>query len=265
MKKIYYWLFGSKTKKIISLSILILAVILAFNIKTVPNYSNKYGLDIATNKNYERYQEGYCISENKILSFEEKFKKAIPQYLEKKAAAYKMFQDYLCRSAWFGGGSSHCYYAVAYYTLNELTNENWYDIIYSKFNPDKINDYRFFFKELNATKIENLEDYLTFDKDMKFVGFKRPVLMYGGEDKYYLYLDKGFVFNNNGDDFRSNYVYMRGYRFLLSDLNEDKNNYEKYTDSILNNRDWAGHKEIDNCGNVKYDIEKRFKELKEWP
>jgi hypothetical protein len=266
MKKIYYWLLGSKKKKIIFLSVLMFVIVLAFNLKTVPNYSNKYGFEIVTSIGYNKYQRGYCLSKNRILSAEEKFRVAILDYLKKTAEAHKIVQDDFCHDAWFGGGSSHCYYAVTYYILNELTNENWYDAIYSKFNTkDKRLDYQeLFFKELNVTKIETLEDYLIFDKDIKYAGFKRPILFYNGISKYYLYLDKGFIFNNNGDDFSINGVYIRGTIFSLSDFNEDKNNYEKYTAYRLNNRDWTGHKEIDNCGNVKYDIEKIVKELREW-
>ncbi|MDR2081596.1 MAG: hypothetical protein LBP54_06915, partial [Campylobacteraceae bacterium] len=185
-------------KKIILLIILIFIAALAFNIKTVPNYSNKYGFEIVTSIGYNKYQQGYCLSENRILPFKEKATRAILQFMDKKVVLHKKFTEFKC----YKFGLSYCDYRdrkieIGYYILDELTNENWHDVILSGFDPEYRLEadnhgagYRkLFFEDLNATKVTNLEDYIAFDEDMRYAGFTRPILQYIGDRDYFLYLD----------------------------------------------------------------------------
>ena len=67
-------LFGSKLKKIVWSVVFLLCAIF---IRTVPNYSNESNIEFTTIFGKKKYEQGYCLSEDKILDKEENFRRDI--------------------------------------------------------------------------------------------------------------------------------------------------------------------------------------------
>jgi hypothetical protein len=107
-----------------------------------------------------------------------------------------------------------------------------------------------------------LEDYIAFDEDMRYAGFTRPILQYIGDRDYFLYLDKGFILSSKNNAIGANVIFFKDdYSFELNNLKKLKKNYESKTNIFLQNTDRSGQN-IDNCGNIIYDINKRLEDLK---
>jgi hypothetical protein len=103
----------------------------------VPNYAKKSGYELIWKGDYDKYQQGYCLAENRILPEEEIFRRGISQYLEKYLKLQQMSLDFLCTQV---DNIAHCTYedrgvSVDYYTLNEFNATNWYEFIKTKYNP----------------------------------------------------------------------------------------------------------------------------------
>jgi hypothetical protein len=238
---------GQAVKKILLILSLVVtaiaAILIAFNaekiytssytfikekiLTTVPNYSNERGFDIVSKEEYEKYQQGYCLSEDRILSFEEKYRKAIGQYLDKSREFHKLYYaewcwvhtDHNCRFNTeddIRKGIDVTPKAVEYYKLNDnLTFSNWFEVLSEvckeeKCKFSKIETYRnFFFNELNATKTDP-KQYLIINKDDMTAGFNRPIITYNGyyDGYFYLYLDKSFILYEDSSIFSINRIYI---------------------------------------------------------
>jgi Fe-S cluster biosynthesis and repair protein YggX len=200
-KEIYTFLYAFVKEKILT---------------TVPNYSNERGFDIVSKEDYKKYQQGYCLDKNRILSFEEKYRKALEQYLDKDLEYDKLEHEEWCRI-----GGSHCNYIsgkivdVDYYKVSDtLTLSNWFEVLSEACKEAKCRSnsytYRdFFFNELNATKVDP-KQYLIIDEDSMMAGFSRPILMYGGyfHGSYHLFLDKNFILFEDSSAFSESHIYM---------------------------------------------------------
>jgi Fe-S cluster biosynthesis and repair protein YggX len=279
-----------KTLLILSLIVTVVIVIgIAFNAKkiyifsyafvkekiltTVPNYSNERGFDIVSKEEYEKYQQGYCLNENRILSFEEKYRRALEQYLDKSLEFNKLYYAEWC----WTHADKNCRFnteddikegidvtpeAVEYYELNDnLTLSNWFEVLSEvckegcNFDSKKYRS--FFFNELNATKTDP-KQYLIINKDDMTAGFSRPIIMHHGYYYYkifYLFLDKSYILYNDSSALSTNRIYI----FESQATNEyDKTAYERK----LKERNYKGTA-IDNCGNIDFSVKKVFEESKE--
>ena len=82
--------------------------------------------------------------------------------------------------------------------------------------------------------------------------------MYKKSGFWYLYLDKAFLLNNEqGHSFSLAFISM--HKNNKSSIEEDKNMYYH----SIKNRRGIGNIEIDNCGNVNYDIEKGYERTRD--
>ena len=226
---------------------------LVYNIKTVPNYADKKGYDIVWKSDYEKYQEGYCLAENRILSRNEVFRKGISQFLEKNKIVQQKSLTGRCKLC---DCIRHCDYEdqgvkVDYYLLNGINSSNWYDEITSKYNPKNTTQgYReLFFNDFNASQV-NPEKYLTLDLNSMTAGFLKPIILFESIRSYALMLDKYFLLNNttNGKSFSLNYIYMSEGRGSL-----EKYDKESYLWRVKQHRG-IGEYKLDNCGNVDLDV-----------
>ncbi len=115
----------------------ILIVFFAYNIKTIPNYS-KYGdiddIDIVWKSNYDKYQKGYCLDEDRILSDEEIYTKAITQFLEKRVVLHNKINEY--RDYTYGTPVIKPK-PVGYYLLSGIDADNWYEKFSAKYDKSQ--------------------------------------------------------------------------------------------------------------------------------
>ena len=73
-------LFGSKLKKIVWSVVLFTAILCAAFIRIVPDYSTSRGFAVVSLSDYDKYKQGYCLKEDRILPKEELYKRAVRSY-----------------------------------------------------------------------------------------------------------------------------------------------------------------------------------------
>ncbi|MCI6641288.1 MAG: hypothetical protein PUK41_07750 [Campylobacter hominis] len=86
-----------KILKITLVSLLLITIFCALFLRIIPNYSNKYGFEIVTLNDYKKYKQGYCLKENRILSKDEIYRRAVKSYLLtiREEAEYPKYYNYM--------------------------------------------------------------------------------------------------------------------------------------------------------------------------
>jgi len=87
-------LFGSKLKKIVWSVVLFTAILGAAFIRIIPDYSTSRGFAVVSLSDYDKYKQGYCLKEDRILPKEELYKRAIGQFLDYELKLDQMIDDY---------------------------------------------------------------------------------------------------------------------------------------------------------------------------
>lgn len=70
------------------------ALLCAAFIRIVPDFSTSRGFAIVSLSDYDKYKQGYCLKEDRILPKEELYKRAIGQFLDYKLKLERMINDY---------------------------------------------------------------------------------------------------------------------------------------------------------------------------
>ncbi|MDA3042752.1 MULTISPECIES: hypothetical protein [unclassified Campylobacter] len=218
-------------------------------VSVVPNYATKDGFEIVSKDEFEKYQQGYCLSENRILDKEELYKRAIGEYFKKKLLIAKEYRKILKNNHKYGY-TNEAIDKIGYYITDAFNSSNWYEYLTKNFDENKT-----YIEITNAKKIDNPVDYLMFDLKNDIVGFKMPIIWQniGGG---YLYLDK-FLFNNNHVAYLS--ILLIDNRKLtehekgLYDTHIKERRIQKRNLSKLDGS-------FDNCGNTMANIEQAIKD-----
>ena len=63
-------------------ALLLIIILCAVFIRIIPDYSTSRGFAVVSTSDYNKYKQGYCLKENRILPKEELYKRAIGQYLD---------------------------------------------------------------------------------------------------------------------------------------------------------------------------------------
>ena len=223
-----------KFKKIIWLSVAIFAVLSVIFIRTVPNYANKYGFEIVHLWDYNKYNQGYCLAENRILDKEELYKRAINEYMKKdKEIMQKVY--YILKTEY---GYHYEPEKTQLYLVDTFDSSNWYEFLTQ--NNDNNKSY---VEIANAKIVDDLYDNIVVDTQNDIVGFKKPIMF-----DYHLYLDKSFIIRNRDIEIVD---------IWFDDIEKDKHIKEKY-------QKWISQKDtqtqdsfeyFDNCGNTILDVE----------
>ena len=223
-----------KFKKIIWLSVAIFAVLSAIFIRTVPNYSKKYGFEIVSLWDYNKYNQGYCLAENRILDKEELYKRAINEYMKKdKEIMQKVY--YILKTVYSYNSEPE---KTQLYLADSFDSSNWYEFLTQ--NNDNNKSY---VEIANAKIVDDLYDNIVVDTQNDIVGFKKPIMF-----DYHLYLDKSFIIRNRDIEIVN---------IWFDDIEKDKHIKEKY-------QKWISQKDtqtqdsfeyFDNCGNTILDVE----------
>ena len=242
-------LFGSKLKKIVWLVVLFTAILCAVFIRIVPDFSTSRGFAIVSLSDYDKYKQGYCLKENRILPKEELYKKVAGAYLDYDVKLYWMIDDYRLKT--FGSLWSSRY-EVAYYELENINLSNCFEVLEKYYQEGKTTE-QILMKELKAKKTDP-KKYLKINLNDTSVGFDRPIVMVDGDDKAIagtLLLDKFAIFNGNYMQFNhSEYIYD-----LVTNFDITREYYKKRKNAVVGIG--KGFK-FDNCGNINYPLEEYY-------
>ena len=237
--------------KILAAVLLLIIILCAIFIRIIPDYSTSRGFVIVSLSDYNKYKQGYCLKEDRILPKEELYKRAIGQYLDYDLKLDQMINDY---RAYAYGSSRHSAYEIAYYELENINLSNWFEVLQKYYKEGKTTE-EILIKELKAKKTDP-KKYLKISSDGAGFGFDRPIVLIGGDDKTVvadLLLDKFILVNKNYLRYNhSEYLYDRAEIDVTT-----KKHYEDRSKVMLFDTKKEG-KEFDNCGNLNYPLEEYY-------
>ena len=220
-------------------------------VKKIPNYEKDEGYELVLESDYEKYHQGYCLKENRILSDEEIFRRGIKQYLEKKIELDKKLSLYYIHPSKRE--------PIRYYQLSGINITNWYEKFTKNYDKTKKSGLKeMLFKTFKAKPIDNVMKYVTIDMKSMSASFKKPIARTDYWGDYSMFLGKSFLLFQRGDEYGVNY----GYIYLISGRSIDKSD-KTYHDKMQNktgSRDVSGRfpRKIDHCGNIDYSIKEKF-------
>ena len=235
--------------KILAAVLLLAAILCAAFIRIIPDYSTSRGFVIVSLSDYDKYKQGYCLKEDRILPKEELYKRAIGQFLDYELKLDQMIDDYRTYNY---GSSWHSAYEIAYYELENINLSNWFEILKTHHDNNETFE-EIFMNKLKAKKTDP-KKYLKINLNDMSVGFDRPIVRVDGDDKAIagtLFLDKFAIFNGNYMQFNhSEYIYDTRENFIIV-----KKYYKERKNAVVGIG--KGFK-FDNCGNINYPLEEYY-------
>ena len=230
-------------------TLLLAAILCAAFIRIIPDYSTSRGFAVVSLSDYNKYKQGYCLKEDRILPKEELYKKVGGAYLDNNVKLYQMIDAYRLKT--FGSLWSSRY-EVAYYELENINLSNCFEVLEKYYQEGKTTE-EILMKELKAKKTDP-KKYLKINLKDTSVGFDRPIVRVDGDDKAIagtLFLDKFAIFNGNYMQFNhSEYLYDTRENFIIV-----KKYYKERKSAVVGIG--KGFK-FDNCGNINYPLEENY-------
>ena len=86
-----------KLKFKILAAVLLLIILCAAFIRIIPDYSTSRGFAVVFLSDYDKYKQGYCLKENRILPKEELYKRAISDFFEKGKIIFYTMRSNDCK------------------------------------------------------------------------------------------------------------------------------------------------------------------------
>ena len=235
--------------KILAAVLILAAIICAAFIRIVPDFSTSRGFAVVSLSDYDKYKQGYCLKEDRILPKEELYKKVGGAYLDNNVKLYQMIDAYRLKTY---GSLWSSKYEIAYYELENINLSNCFEVLEKYYQEGKTTE-QILIKELKAKKTDPKKYLKTNLKDTS-VGFDRPIVMVNGGDKAVtgtLFLDKFAIFNGNYMQFNhSEYIYDTRENFIIV-----KKYYKERKNAVVGIG--KGFK-FDNCGNINYPLEENY-------
>ena len=229
--------------KTIAVALLLAAILCAVFIRIIPDYSTSRGFAVVFISDYNKYKQGYCLKEDRILPREELYKRAIGQYLDYDLKLDQMIDDYRTYNY---GSSWRSAYEIAYYELENINLSNWFEVL-KKHHDNNETFEEIFMNKLKAKKTDP-KKYLKINLNDMCAGFDRPIMFF--DQEFLLKLDMDFILSDGR--FANNY--FLGY-FLDE---EDVRKYYEYK-----NPAYLHNVKFDNCGNIDYDLKKIYMDTRE--
>ena len=230
-------------------ALLLIIMLCAIFIRIIPDFSTSRGFVIVSLPDYDKYKQGYCLKENRILPKEELYKRVAGAYLDYDVKLYQMIDAYRLKT--FGRFWSSKY-EVAYYELENINLSNCFEVLEKYYQEGKTTE-EILMKELKAKKTDP-KKYLKINLKDTSVGFDRPIVRVDGDDKAIagtLFLDKFAIFNSNYMQFNhSEYIYDTRENFIIV-----KKYYKERKNAVVGIG--KGFK-FDNCGNINYPLEENY-------
>ncbi len=254
--------------KILAAVLLLIIILCAAFIRIIPDYSTSRGFVIVSTFDYNKYNQGYCLKEDRILPKEELYKRAILDFLEKGKIILYTMRSNDCKKF---KGIKECrdiynkmlnYYA-AYGYGNKITYDKVLEI-----NRDRNISYNksryIYFELLNLKPIVLKPKFISVNLDKNSAGFTTPIIQLVGEHEYYLYNGDGIILNRNKLAFT--YIYLFDNEKFMEQINKELSWYDNHKSDLKQN---ISYLEFDNCGTTKTDIDKSvesmIKELADMP
>jgi len=249
-------------------TLLLIIILCAAFIRIIPDYSTSRGFVIVSTFDYNKYNQGYCLKEDRILPKEELYKRAILDFLEKGKIILYTMRSNDCKKF---KGIKECrdiynkmlnYYA-AYGYGNKITYDKVLEI-----NRDRnisFNKSRYiYFELLNLKPIVLKPEFISINLDKNSAGFTTPIIQLVGEHEYYLYNGDGIILNRNKLAFT--YIYLFDNEKFMEQINKELSWYDNHKSDLKQN---ISYLEFDNCGTTKTNIDKSvesmIKELADMP
>jgi len=139
--------------KILAAVLLLIIILCAAFIRIIPDYSTSRGFAVVFLPDYNKYKQGYCLKENRILPKEELYKKVAGAYLDYDVKLYWMIDAYRLKT--FGSLWSSRY-EVAYYELENINLSNCFEVLEKYYQEGKTTE-QILMKELKAKKNRSKE------------------------------------------------------------------------------------------------------------
>ena len=235
--------------KILAAALLLAVILCAAFIRIVPDFSTSRGFAVVSLSDYDKYKQGYCLKEDRILPKEELYKKVGGAYLDNNVKLYQMIDAYRLKTY---GSLWSSKYEIAYYELENINLSNCFEVLEKYYQEGKTTE-QILIKELKDKKTDPKKYLKTNLKDTS-VGFDRPIVMVNGGDKAVtgtLFLDKFAIFNGNYMQFNhSEYIYDTRENFIIV-----KKYYKERKNAVVGIG--KGFK-FDNCGNINYPLEENY-------
>ena len=235
--------------KILAAALLLAVILCAAFIRIVPDFSTSRGFAVVSLSDYDKYKQGYCLKDDRILPKEELYKKVGGAYLDNNVKLYQMIDAYRLKTY---GSLWSSKYEIAYYELENINLSNCFEVLEKYYQEGKTTE-QILIKELKAKKTDPKKYSKTNLKDMS-VGFDRPIVMVDGGEKEVtgtLFLDKFAIFNGNYMQFNhSEYIYDTRENFIIV-----KKYYKERKNAVVGIG--KGFK-FDNCGNINYPLEENY-------
>ena len=224
-------------------TLLLAAILCAAFIRIVPDYSISRGFAVVSLSDYNKYKQGYCLKEDRILPKEELYRIAIEKYLDKNLELFKMIDEYRRNNYDFYRPK----YKPAYYKIENLNFDNYMDSII-QYDAKKWKPYEFYINKLGA-KVTDPKGYLKINLNNMSAGFEKPLLRYF-DDYIFILLDYDFILYNDffTINFFLNEIPTRDILKIYYSHDRDESRGKVY---------------FDNCGDIKYDVEKKYLENRE--
>ncbi|WP_299086041.1 hypothetical protein [uncultured Campylobacter sp.] len=235
--------------KALSGALLLAAILCAAFIRIIPDYSTSRGFAVVSLSDYNKYKQGYCLKEDRILPKEELYKRAIGQYLDYELKLEQMINDY---RTYAYGSSWRSSYEIAYYELENINLSNWFEVL-KKHHDNNETFEEIFMNKLKAKKTDP-KKYLKINlKDMS-AGFDRPIIILDGAYKgpnIHILLDKFVLIYKN-------YIQRNHSEYLFDRMNFSEKIKEYYQERNKASFDIKQGFELDNCGNLNYPLEEYY-------
>ena len=242
-------------------TLLLAAILCAAFIRIVPDYSTSRGFAVVTLPDYNKYKQGYCLKEDRILSKEERFKRGILDTLDRSVLFYAAITDrcyYVYDNEACNYGNGEFAVKVGFYETDKFNNDDWLEVLSKEYEIEKRKNqdawllYRNIFVEKFQMKPVNIAERLKINLNNRMAGFEEPIVEYGGLREYILYFDKSFILYDN---FEFRYATITIYEGdTIKDLSEGKQYYDNTIENESREKNY--YLKIDTCGNSDFKIYK---------
>lgn len=235
--------------EILAAALILAAILGAAFIRIVPDFSTSRGFVIVSLSDYDKYKQGYCLKEDRILPKEELYKRATGQFLDYELKLDQMINDY---RVYAYGSSRRSAYEIAYYELENINLSNWFEVLQKYYKEGKTTE-EILIKELKAKKTDP-KKYLKISSDGAGFGFDRPIVLINGDDKTVtadLLLDKFVLIYEN-------YIQCNHSEYLFDRINFSEKIKKYYQERSKASFDIKQGFELDNCGNLNYPLEEYY-------
>lgn len=246
--------------KILVAALLFTAILCAIFIRTVPNYSNELNIGFTTIFGKKKYEQGYCLSEDKILDKEEKFRRGVLDYFIKIKKLNDMLVDAYCDI--YGYSSWHCdrkkdgsiFLGERYFISDKIKNDEWLEFFSKEYNKTlaKINPYEkydvykeLFTKNIDIKSLELKKDSIITFIDKNTAKFQSPIISYNNNGDFIIISEKII--------FQTDSVFKQ--KFVRLD-------YDDFKDYSMTYKELYSYGVLDNCGNVNFNVKESFNEIK---